>query len=381
MILAIFHNIHTGCNMATIRKQVSKRTGHVTYNVQVRLRGFLPQSATFDRLTDARAWAAKVEIGLKDGRHFPSRIAKRTTLAEAIDRYLVEILPTKKDQRMPAERLAFWREKMGSITLSDVTPVAIQNVKAELAGGKIENQRNKGMLRSAATINRYIAALSSVLSACVDWHLIEENPCSKIKRAKESLGRTRFLSPEEEARLLKECKVSRSRELYPAVLLSLRTGARQSEVMWLRWSDVFLDAEGGPFLLFRDTKNGTDRAVPLVEDAVQVLREWRQTQGGERATGLIFPRSLGDGKPICLRKTFNDAVRRAGIEDFSWHTMRHTVGSNLAMSGASMRDLMEILGHRTPAMSKRYSHLTTMHTAGVLARAFGKKLEGDSDEC
>lgn len=377
--------------MATIRKRVSERTGKVAYSVQVRAQGFPAQSATFDRLTDAKAWAAKTESDLRSGKLSGSRAAKKITLSDAIDRYLLEILPTKKDQKMPTERLRYWRKTMGGLALADITPLAIQSAKAELVSGVIEGQRNNGKQRSAATVNRYLAALSALLTACVEWHTLDENPCRKIKRQKEAGGRTRFLSPEEEGRLLEECQASTNEALFLTVLLSLRTGARSSEVLGLQWENVFLEADDEPFLLFRDTKNGTDRAVPLVKDAEAELRAWRRARwgsngdpSGKRAAGLVFPSKKDPDKPLRVTEAFLCAVKRAGIEGFTWHDMRHTVGSNLAMSGAGLVDLMTVLGHKSPAMSKRYTHLTMKHTAGVMSRAFDGKTDkeagGSGDE-
>lgn len=80
--------------MANIEKRISSDKD-VTYRVKVRLRGHPAESATFERLTDARMWAQKTEAAMREGRHFKTAEAKRHTLAELIDRYIKEILPRK----------------------------------------------------------------------------------------------------------------------------------------------------------------------------------------------------------------------------------------------------------------------------------------------
>lgn len=80
-------------------------------------------------------------------------------------------------------------------------------------------------------------------------------------------------------------------------------------------------------------------------------------------------------RPVVLRNAFLLALKRAEIEDFRWHDLRHSAASYLAMGGASLAEIAEILGHKTLEMVKRYAHLSPAHTASVVermnARIFG----------
>jgi site-specific recombinase XerD len=91
-------------------------------------------------------------------------------------------------------------------------------------------------------------------------------------------------------------------------------------------------------------------------------------------TDLVFPGRKGN-RPIDLRFPFETAVKRAGIEDFHWHDLRHSAASYLAMNGATLAEIAEVLGHKTLAMVKRYAHLSQAHTTRVVesmnARLFG----------
>ncbi len=145
-------------------------------------------------------------------------------------------------------------------------------------------------------------------------------------------------------------KASRNPYLYTVVVLALSTGARRGELLGLQWSDI--DLKRGA-LIFRETKNGQVRTVPLTGKALELLSQ-------SRGTGLVFPTGI--------REAFESALRRAGIGNFRFHDLRHTFASYLAMSGASLSELAEALGHKTLSMVKRYTHLTEGHTRQVVAR-------------
>jgi len=83
--------------MANIQ-EVNGKTG-IKYRVLIRLKGFPAQSATFTRKTDAKKWAQDTESAIRDGRHFKTVESKRHTVANMIDRYIDDIVPSKKDTR------------------------------------------------------------------------------------------------------------------------------------------------------------------------------------------------------------------------------------------------------------------------------------------
>jgi integrase len=91
-------------------------------------------------------------------------------------------------------------------------------------------------------------------------------------------------------------------------------------------------------------------------------------------TTLVFPNKTGT-QPASIREAWEHAVRRAGIEDFTFHDLRHTAASYLVMDGASLVEIAEILGHKTLSMVKRYAHLSGDHTASVVSR-MNKKIFG-----
>ena len=92
--------------MASIEKRADSN-GKASYRVKVRLKGYPTQTATFERLTDARKWAQSTEAAIREGRHFKTIEAKRHTIAEMIDRYTRDVLPTKKPSTQAAQRFQF----------------------------------------------------------------------------------------------------------------------------------------------------------------------------------------------------------------------------------------------------------------------------------
>ncbi len=368
--------------MASIEERTAP-DGSKAYRVKVRLKGHPPQTATFARKTDAKRWAQDTESAIREGRHFRTSEAKRHTVADLLDRYSANVLPAKRDRVNQTRQLAWWRARIGAYTLADVTPALLSEARDALA--------NDG--RSPATVNRYLAALSHPFTiAAKEYGWIDANPMLNVRRAREPRGRVRYLAPDELARLLDACRdegaqrFARTRtgttddalppepnDLYVAVILSVATGARQSEILGLRWSQIDLDARR---ITLHETKNGERRALHLDTATHDLLRARSRVRRID--TDLLFPPARDPKKPSpgALRSPFERALKRAGIEDFRWHDLRHTTASYLAMSGASLAEIAEVLGHKTLSMVKRYAHLSDGHVASVVSRMSEKFLAG-----
>ncbi len=339
--------------MATIDQRIGS-DGQTVYRVRVRRKGYTTQTATFSKLSEARRWGQITEGAVLDSRHFSVPEAKRHTLTDVIERYTREVLPHKKPSTIPTQtlHLHWWQTHLGHSLLADITPAILVEHRNILAHG-----------RANATVVRYLAVLSHAFTVAMrEWQWCDDNPVRKISKPKEPRGRVRFLSDDERQRLLDACLVSRNPYLYTVVVLALSTGARRGELLALRWSDV--DFKRG-ILTFRETKNGETRAVPLTGYALDVLTKHAKIR--RLTTSLVFPDNKGM-KPLSMRSAFEGAVKRAGISNFRFHDLRHSAASYLAMNGASLGEIAEVLGHKTLAMVKRYAHLSEAHTARVVAR-------------
>jgi len=343
--------------VATIEKR--ERQGDTAYRVKIRLRGHPPADATFDRVTDAKRWAAETETAIRAGRWFQHVEAKRNTLADLIRRYCAEYLPgaALRTARYRKKYLEFWGAELGALTLAEITPARIVAVRNKLL--TTTTRRKRPM--TPASANQYVAALRHCLNIGVrEFELLDDNPIRKVRQMTEPRGRARFLTTAERDSLLRECK-AHSDALYTIVVVALSTGARRGEILGLRWPDVDMQRRT---LVFHQTKNGECRFSPLVGHAAEQMRAHAKVRRLE--TDLVFPGITG--RSLTTGKMFREALARAGIEDFHFHDLRHSAASALAMNGATLAEIAEVLGHKTLAMVKRYTHLTEGHTRGVVGR-------------
>jgi integrase len=361
--------------MATIETRTTD-AGDKSYRVKIRLKGFPPQTETFQRLTDAKKWAAATESAIREGRHFKTAEAKKHTFAEAIERYNRDILPvrfTVKEQRNRRPILAWWKEEIGVYVMADLSTALFAECR-----DKLTKKTNKGGKPfSADSVKKYFGVVQSVLKASVnDWAWLEQSPLreGRVELPELPPGRVRFLDDEERERLTTACRESANPLLYPAFILALSTGMRQGELMNLYWKApanpptetawgvVHLEQN---CIVLHSTKNGERRRVPLVGLALQLMRDHAKVRRLD--TQLLFPSPECSQQPIELKKAWLTALKQADVINFRWHDIRHTTASYLAMNGASLAEIAEVLGHKTLAMVKRYAHLSDGHVSNVVA--------------
>lgn len=343
--------------MATIRNRKNS-DGKASWHVQIRLKGHPTVTESFERKTDAARWAQDTESAIRDGRYFPTIEAKRHTVTEMIERYRSEELPKLRSGNARVPHLDWWVLKIGAYTLADIKPALIVSARAQL----LRKSNNRGTTSSHATVNRYCSTLSHAFSVAMkEWQWIDDNPFRKVRPLKEPEGRIRFLSEDERERLLSEC-LAHSEDLYTIVVIALSTGARRGEIMGLTWEDV--DLKSG-LVTFQKTKNGYRRSVPLTGLALDLVKDVASRR--RFTSGYLFP-GRSTGRPAAIQNIFEAAVRRAGIENFHFHDLRHSAASYLVMAGVDMRTVGEILGHRDLKMTHRYAHLSRAHVTEAMGK-------------
>jgi len=352
--------------MATFERRVG-RGGKVTWRVRVRRQTGPQLTKSFAKKSDAQEWARGIEHKIDAGEQVATSEARKRTLADAIGRYLEITLPRSKHRKNASEQtrlLTWWSKHLGGAPLVSLTPARIADARDALA--KKRTREDKPL--SGSTVNRYVTALSAVLSVAVkEYGWIQRNPARGVMRLEDSKGRERFLSEPERVALLRECDASEFAPLATLVRLALATGGRKSELLGLKWSEVDLDRR---VVRFVDTKNGDSRTVPLAAAAVDALKTWKKDRV---MAGAVFPYRKTD-----IEVAWRAARTAAGLDDVRFHDLRHTAASYLAMSGASLLDIASILGHRTLAMVRRYSHLSEQHTTAAVDRMAAKFLSKES---
>jgi len=242
--------------------------------------------------------------------------------------------------------------------LSDISRALIIEQRDKLLNTKGRNVEK----RSNSTINRYMTALGNAFTVAInEWEWIHENPMRKISKLSEPRGRVRFLDDEERERLLQACQASTNSQLHILVVLALSTGARHGELINLRWSDVDWQRS---VITLHDTKNKERRLLPLAHYALQLMEAHSKVRN--ITSDLVFPSPSNPQRPWDSRSAWEAALKRANIDNFRFHDLRHSCASYLAMNGASLAEIAEVLGHKTLQMVKRYAHLSEAHTAKVV---------------
>lgn len=351
-----------------IEKRTRKCDGKTVFRVRIRSQ-FGKASRTFDRLTDAKAWAEVTKADIRRGDFVDLREVRTTPVSKLISRYLTEYVPGRYN-KLEAQRrhteLARWNEELGHLPIAALTASHVAQVRDKM----LNETTRRGDRRSPAFVRRSLAVLSHMFTiAHREWDFPGDNPVQRIQKPKLSRGRVRFLDKDEMERLLKACQASSCTLMAPLVVLAVSTGARRGELMRLKWSDF--DWTSGQIRL-EITKNGHARAVPLTGRAhAMMVKMYNQRQGD-----FVFARRDGTA-PMDVEKHWQKAVEAAGLQDFRFHDLRHTAASYLAMNGASLIEVSAVLGHRTLQMVQRYSHLSEQHTTDVVRRMNAKIFEGE----
>lgn len=209
--------------------------------------------------------------------------------------------------------------------------------------------------RTIATCNRYIAILQASMTKAQEWNMISEQRLKAIRKVKLLKGETkrlRYLSKEEIHQLLSAC----DSHLYPIVFTALNTGMRKSEILNLKWQNV--DLKNGLILLDK-TKNDERREIPM-NDSLKAL--FRKLYSNRRLdTDYVFVNPATGKRYTELKRSFASACKKAGINDFHFHDLRHTFASHLVMAGVDLKTVQELLGHKSLTMTLRYAHLSNAH--------------------
>jgi integrase len=315
----------------------------------VRVKGFKPTSRSFETMAEAKAWAEPLEKELKkQGKRGGARADLATlTIGALIKEYLAD--PTVNVQRAYEDKhtlLDWWSAEHASTRVVEFGVLQLRAARDKLAHG------GKRGTRAPATVNRHL----SVLRSAWNWGraagliALERGWPSKLLLP-EPAGRTRFLSDAELARLLKAAETDPV--MRTAVIVSVATGIRQGELLGLTWARVDLD--GGKLTLML-TKNATPRTVHVPSTAIEALRSLKEA----KVVSSVRVFLNAGGQPMeksWLVARWKKIRADAGLADLHWHDLRHSCASFLARRGATLLEIGSVLGHKSPSMTMRYSHL------------------------
>ena len=317
------------------------------WQARVRRQGYPDITKSFQGRQDAERWARSVESDIDRGSYVSLTEAQKTTLADLIQRYMAEVLPSMKGATEDSIRLkAICRRPICKNSIAALTPA------------KVAEYRDLRLTEVAAgTVVRELAYLSSIINhGRREWGIHANNPVALVRKPTQPKGRERVLTSAERERLLAELQPTGRRNVWmlSLALLALETGMRRSELLALRWGDINLDRRTATLHM---TKNGDSRVVPLSTSAAQTLAAMPRS-----ICGAVFPITA-----CALAANFDKAVARAQLPDLHFHDLRHTAITLMATKLPNLIELAAVSGHKSLKMLQRYYH----PDVGDLARKLG----------
>lgn len=314
------------------------------------------------RKSDAIALYAQRKTEVRAGKKLPRNLrVKGVTIKELAADTLVYSERHKRDYRTDVSRMKLILSTFGAREAASITPHEIDEFLA--------NSRWK-----PATSNRYKALLSLVYRLAIRNGKLSVNPVRAVKPLKEENARIRFLSFDEEQRIMEVLEADHPHQI-PAFLFSLETGLRLSSQFSCTWASVDVDRRQ---ININRTKNGHPVYVPMSQTLTEALVQLKRRLGRVSGNQRIFLSKLGEplNNP---RSWWERALVKAGIEDYTWHCNRHTFISRLIMAGVDIRTAQEFAGHKTLSMTMRYAHLAPEHKREAIDKldAFRRRSTAD----
>lgn len=315
-----------------------------------RVKGGSPLRTTLGRypemsIEQARRKAAVVLAEIAEGGN-PGEIKRalraELTFSSIFDLYLTRYATVhKKTGQQDAQRYKQYLAKpLGKKKISAITREDIANIHSYIT-----------MAGHPTVANRVLALLSVVFNRAIEWGFTDTNPCTNIRRNKE-ISRDRFLQTEELPKFFAALEAETNHTARDYFWLSLLTGARRSNVLSMRWSDISLMEEIWRIPM---TKNGTPQNVPLSSKAIEILQVRRKNLGDEEI--FVFPGSGVTGHLVEPKKAWVRILERAGITNLRIHDLRRTMGSWQAKTGASLSVIGKSLNHKSVQTTAIYARL------------------------
>jgi integrase len=277
----------------------------------------------------------------------------KDTFAEFVPRYL------KHQKAKLASQAAYERcrgiadghlkERFGSVRLAEIRRVDVDKYLADRSE-KVKD----------GTIIKEFNVLKHMLRLAEEWELITVNYAHGVRPPKQPPGRLQYLAgPTELRRLLAACPAW----LQPIVVLAVASGMRQGEILGLQTRDISSESR---VVRLRQTKNGEVRIVPLNNQAIATIMS--VVRADASPTQSLFDIEQRNRVSVAFAR----AARKAKIDDFTFHDLRHTFASWMVMAGASLRYVADVLGHRNLKMVMRYAHLSPEFKEKEVSRIDGQ---------
>ena len=289
----------------------------------------------------AEAILSKVKVQIVEGQFFGVREERERTFEELMTRYTQERSVGKTGKSAVRDRgaLNHLLPVFGKLVLANVTPKL-------LAAYKTQRRLEQA---APATINKELQLIRHAYNLAMrEWEWCRENPMHRVSMEKVRNDVDRWLTPDEEERLM----ASSSVWLREIIMFAVHTGMRQGEILNLQWQDVDFARST---LVVMKSKNGMRRTLPLNSVVYELLAAKQAKTGATE--GRVFTTPLGNELKVrFLVREFCKARDRARIPDFRFHDLRHTFATRLVQRGVDLYKVQRLLGHKTQHMTQRYAH-------------------------
>jgi integrase len=358
-----------------------KKTYYVDYTRPNGKRGsYKIGDATRLTVAEARDIAQKFLGSIERGED-PTEPAKPAiTLGEFLKSdYERWVLDYRKSGKLTLAMIKANFEYLYDTPLEDITVSVIEQWRAK-------KKKDSGI--KSSSLNRMLTSLKAAISWAVKRGIIEENPLVKLEPLPErdSVRKVRYLSEEERIRLMtaldereKEMRNKRKNfnqwnderdydklpeipetsfvdHVKPVVILSLTTGIRRNALLSLVWGDVNF-TERTVLVRAATSKTDTEYYIPMSDLAFETLSRWHGQSKHTAPHNFVFPSPKSGKKLDSCASSWETLLKRADIENFRWHDMRHDFASRLVMRGVDLNTVRELLGHANMKMTLRYAHL------------------------
>lgn len=343
--------------MATLTK-----TPAGSWKAEIRLKGWPRVNKTFRTKRDAQDWARAKEDEMVQGSFINRDKSENTTVRSAFDRYVKEVVPTKKEssRRRDIGRAKFLSERLGQYSMATLNAEIISEFRDKrLSEGKSNN-----------TVRLELALLSHLYTIAIkEWGIgMTINPVLNVRKPSPGKGRERRLKKDEEDRLLRAAKQQPNPFVSWIVRLALSTAMRKGEIVSLVMDSIDMNKKT---IFIRDTKNSLVRTVPMSGSAYETMKEILAYQGRPEGTDLLFPGKAGkygEHKHYIINKAWTTTLKLSEIEDFRFHDLRHEATSRLVEAGFSDQQVASITGHSSMQMLKRYTHLRSEDLVSLMEK-------------
>jgi integrase len=317
--------------------------GKYQIRAKIRIKGYPSLSKTFTSKKEAEAWAKLEESKMLRRTWVSISESEKTTVRDVLERYRIEVLPSKKSQHPVLYQIKSINRFLGAYSL------------ASLTSSNVADFRDKRLKEvDPQTVIKDLSLLQRVLNLVMkEWgiNLPHGNPVQQIKMPKQPEGRDRRPHDNEINLILWELRDNKI--MYNIVLFAIETAMRRSEITSMNWKHIDLAKK---VLLVPITKTNISRKIPLSSKAISILNSLPR----------VNKDSVWGIKADSITKAFNRACERANIEDLRFHDLRHEATSRFFEKSLSIMEVSTITGHKDLRMLKRYTHIRAEELANKL---------------